>query len=39
MRASDLTWTTPIPLLSLLMWPLTHALGPVAAYNLLCTLR
>ena len=34
----NLTWTTPIPLLSLLAWPLTRALGPVATYNLLCVI-
>jgi hypothetical protein len=32
----NLTWTTPIPLISLLAWPLTATLGPLAAYNLLC---
>src|ERR1700740_496399 len=29
----NLTWTTPIPLLTLVAWPLTCMLGPVAAYN------
>lgn len=34
----NLTWTTPIPLLSLLAFPLTKTLGPIATYNLLCVI-
>jgi hypothetical protein len=32
----NLTWTTSIPLLSLVAAPLTSLLGPIAALNLLC---
>ncbi|MGH7812939.1 MAG: hypothetical protein ACREQI_02930 [Candidatus Binataceae bacterium] len=31
----NLAWTTSIPLPSLLMWPVTAMLGPIAAFNLL----
>ena len=34
----NLTWTTPVPLISWLALPLTNTLGPVAAYNLLCVI-
>jgi hypothetical protein len=34
----NLTWTTPIPLLSILAWPLTKTIGPIAAYNMLCVI-
>ncbi len=34
----NLAWTTNIPLAAWLMLPLTHALGAVAAYNILCLL-
>src|SRR5690242_3184988 len=34
----NLAWTTNIPLAGLLMLPVTRALGPVAAYNILCLL-
>ncbi|MGH8012990.1 MAG: hypothetical protein ACREQ4_10860 [Candidatus Binataceae bacterium] len=34
----NLTWTTSMPLASLLMAPLTWHFGPVAAYNVLCLL-
>jgi hypothetical protein len=34
----NLTWTTPVPLISWLAVPLTSALGPVAVYNLLCVI-
>src|SRR3984893_4112490 len=34
----NLTWTTPVPLISWLALPLTSTLGPVAAYNLLCVI-
>ena len=33
-----LAWTTNIPLAAWLMLPVTHALGAVAAYNILCLL-
>ena len=32
----NLAWTTNIPLAAWLMLPVTHALGAVAAYNVLC---
>jgi len=32
----NLAWTTSIPLPSLLVWPITATLGPVAAFNVLC---
>ncbi len=32
----NLTWSTSIPLLSLLALPLTSTMGPIAAFNLLC---
>ena len=32
----NLTWSTSIPLLSLLALPLTAAVGPITAFNLLC---
>ena len=32
----NLTWSTSIPLLSLLALPLTAAVGPIMAFNLLC---
>jgi len=32
----NLTWSTSIPLLSLLALPLTGAVGPIMAFNLLC---
>ena len=32
----NLTWSTSIPLLSLLAFPLTATLGPVTTFNLLC---
>jgi hypothetical protein len=32
----NLTWSTSIPLLSLLALPLTATVGPIAAFNLLC---
>jgi hypothetical protein len=32
----NLTWANSIPLPSLLAWPLTHAFGPVVAWNVLC---
>ncbi|HEY6420267.1 MAG TPA: hypothetical protein VIX59_14820 [Candidatus Binataceae bacterium] len=32
----NLAWTTAIPLPSLVIWPLTAGLGPIAAYNVLC---
>ena len=34
----NLTWTTPVPLMSWVALPLTSTLGPVAAYNLLCVI-
>ncbi|MGH7916076.1 MAG: hypothetical protein ACREQE_01300, partial [Candidatus Binataceae bacterium] len=34
----NVTWTTSMPLASLLMAPLTWHFGPVAAYNVLCLL-
>jgi hypothetical protein len=34
----NLTWTTPVPLMSALALPLTSTLGPVATYNLLCAI-
>jgi len=34
----NLTWTTPVPLISALALPLTSTLGPVATYNLLCVI-
>jgi hypothetical protein len=34
----NLTWTTPVPLISALALPLTSTLGPVAIYNLLCVI-
>ena len=34
----NLAWTTNIPLAAWLMLPVTRALGPVAAYNILCLL-
>jgi hypothetical protein len=34
----NLAWTTNIPLAAWLMLPVTHALGAVAAYNILCLL-
>jgi hypothetical protein len=34
----NLTWTTPVPLISWLALLLTSTLGPVAAYNLLCVI-
>ena len=34
----NLTWTTSIPLPSILMWPVTAAFGPVASFNLLMLL-
>jgi hypothetical protein len=34
----NLTWTTSIPLLSLVALPLTKTFGPIAAYNLLCVI-
>jgi hypothetical protein len=32
----NLTWSTSIPLLSLLAFPLTATIGPIATFNLLC---
>jgi hypothetical protein len=32
----NLTWTPSVPLIALIAWPLTAALGPTAAYNVLC---
>jgi len=34
----NLTWSTSIPLLSLLAFPLTASAGPIATFNLLCVL-
>jgi hypothetical protein len=34
----NLSWTTNIPLAAWLMLPVTHALGAVATYNILCLL-
>ncbi len=34
----NLTWSTSIPLLSLLAFPLTATAGPIATFNLLCVL-
>ncbi len=34
----NLTWSTSIPLLSLLAFPLTAMAGPIATFNLLCVL-
>jgi hypothetical protein len=33
---TTLAWSTPIPLLAIAAWPITHLFGPVAAYNVLC---
>ncbi len=35
---ANLLWNTSIPLVALIFWPVTVALGPVAAYNLVVTL-
>jgi hypothetical protein len=32
----NLTWSTSIPLISLLAYPLTVTIGPIAVFNLLC---
>jgi hypothetical protein len=32
----NLTWTPCVPLIAVIAWPLTAALGPTAAYNMLC---
>ncbi|HEV2170600.1 MAG TPA: hypothetical protein VGR40_06615, partial [Candidatus Binatus sp.] len=32
----NMTWLTAIPLLALVMWPVTAGVGPIAAYNILC---
>jgi len=34
----NLAWDTTVPVLALLAWPLTAAIGPVAAFNLLVAL-
>ena len=34
----NLAWTTAIPLLSFLAWPVTAIVGPIAAFNVLCLL-
>ncbi|MGH7814155.1 MAG: hypothetical protein ACREQI_09155 [Candidatus Binataceae bacterium] len=34
----NLTWTTSIPLPSILMWPVTASFGPVASFNVLTLL-
>ena len=33
---TNLAWTTSVPLPSLVAWPLTSMVGPVAAFNVLC---
>jgi hypothetical protein len=33
---ATLAWSTAIPLPAVAAWPLTHFLGPVAAFNLIC---
>lgn len=32
----NVAWVTGIPLLALVMWPVTASLGPIAAYNVVC---
>jgi len=32
----NLTWTTGVPLTSLIAWPVTAKFGPIAAFNVLC---
>ncbi|MGH7813054.1 MAG: hypothetical protein ACREQI_03525 [Candidatus Binataceae bacterium] len=34
----NLAWATPVPLFSLLAWPITAALGPIASLNVMCIL-
>ncbi|MGH7812935.1 MAG: hypothetical protein ACREQI_02910 [Candidatus Binataceae bacterium] len=34
----NLTWTKSLPLPSLVMWPITAAFGPIAAYNVMMLL-
>ncbi|MGC8480971.1 MAG: hypothetical protein ACP5PJ_05430, partial [Acidimicrobiales bacterium] len=34
----DLSWATPIPVLALLMWPITSSFGAIVSYNLLTIL-